>query len=235
MDDDAQAEPDWLPLLVCRCGDPRVLGASGTAEPMWLASRPRWFPEEFYWVVGCSYRGLPETTAEVRNLFGGCSCIKREVFERVGGFRTGIGRIGTHPLGGEETELCIRARQHWPNSTFLFEPSARIHHQVPPSRVQWKYYSSRCFWEGFSKAVIAAYVGVHDGLASERAYTLRTLPGGVARGLADTIRRGDLTGIVRAGAIVAGLAITASGYAAGSIAQRLPGRSNPNQAYVELP
>ena len=224
MDDDAEAEPDWLPLLVCRCGDPRVLGASGTAEPMWLASRPRWFPEEFYWVLGCSYRGLPETTAEVRNLFGGCSCIKREVFEKVGGFRSGIGRVGTHPLGGEETELCIRARQHWPNSTFLFEPGAIIHHQVPPGRVGFRYFCLRCFWEGFSKAVIASYVGAHDGLASERAFTLRTLPRGVARGLADTIRRGDPAGILRAGAIVAGLAITTGGYVAGSIARRLPDR-----------
>jgi hypothetical protein len=209
---------------------------------MWLVSRPHWFPEEFYWILGCSYRGLPETTAEVRNLFGGCSCIKREVFEKVGGFRSGIGRVGTHPLGGEETELCIRARQHWPNSTFLFEPRAIIHHQVPPGRVGFKYFCLRCFWEGFSKAVITSYVGAHDGLASERAFTLRTLPRGVARGLTDTIRRGDPTGIVRAAAIVAGLAITTGGYIAGSIARRLPGRvagtgriSNSREAPARIP
>ena len=28
--------------------------------PLWLGERPSWFPDEFLWVVGCSYRGLPE-------------------------------------------------------------------------------------------------------------------------------------------------------------------------------
>jgi GT2 family glycosyltransferase len=229
LDDDATAEPDWLALLSRQCDDQGVLGASGKVEPAWLASKPSWFPEEFYWVLGCSYRGLPQSIADVRNLYGGCSCIKREVFESIGGFRSGIGRVGTRPLGGEETELCIRARQHFPNGTFRFEPGARIHHEVPPSRARWAYFCSRCFWEGFSKAIIAHYVGTHDGLASERSYTFRTLPRGVMRGLADTVRHRDLTGILRGGAIVAGLAITTFGYVVGNVTQRFASRNDMNR------
>ena len=42
----------------------------------------------------------------------GCNMsFRREVFERIGGFAEEIGRIGKNPLGCEETELCIRARQ----------------------------------------------------------------------------------------------------------------------------
>src|SRR5438552_7608283 len=134
LDDDATAEPDWLQRLSRCCEDGQVLGAGGRVEPQWLSKRPAWFPKEFYWVVGCTYQTLPESPVEVRNPYGGCSCIRREVFEVVGRFRSEVGPVGTRPMGCEETELCIRAKQYWPQKVFLCEPQARIHHHISPSR-----------------------------------------------------------------------------------------------------
>ena len=159
LDDDAAAEPDWLARFHQCFEDPRVLGVGGTVEPVWSSKPPTWFPKEFYWVVGCSYQDLPEKPIVVRNPFGGCACYCREVFEVVGGFRTEIGRIGTLPMGCEETELCIRASQHWPKKVFLYEPQARIHHNIPSSRASWRYFRTRCFAEGLSKATVTRYVG----------------------------------------------------------------------------
>lgn len=212
LDDDATAEPDWLNWLIAACRDSNTLGAVGKIEPLWVDGCARWFPEEFYWVVGCSYRGLPETAAEVRNLVGGCMCLRREVFEMVGGFRTGLGRVGTIPLGCEETELCIRARQRWPRARFVYEPHAVIHHIVPRSRLTWQYYYSRCYSEGLSKATMSRLVGTGLGLASERTHALRILPKGVLKGLQDAFVRRDWTGLARAGAIVGGLAVTTFGF-----------------------
>ena len=64
--------------------------------------------------------------------------------------------------------------------------------------------------------MVTRSVGANDGLSSERDYTARTLPRGVARGLADTVR-GDRAGLGRSGAIVAGLAATTAGYAVGAL------------------
>ena len=46
-------------ILVSAYRDPDVLGAGGWIIPAWQLGMPAWFPEEFLWVVGCSYRGLP--------------------------------------------------------------------------------------------------------------------------------------------------------------------------------
>jgi len=224
LDDDATAAPDWLRYLAVPYADPLVLGVGGAIEPAWSAGRPRWLPEEFDWVVGCTYRGMPRYTSPVRNLIGANMSFRREVFTAVGGFRSGMGRLGTRPLGCEETELCIRVRKHWPPATLLYEPKALVRHRVPAARARWSYFRARCYAEGLSKAQVAAFVGAKDGLASERHYTLSTLPRGVVRGLADTMK-GDLAGLGRAGAIIAGLAVTSAGYLAGKTSQRLARRN----------
>jgi GT2 family glycosyltransferase len=215
LDDDATAAPDWLACLTAPYADERVLGVGGVIEPDWVDGRPPAFPSEFHWVVGCSYEGMPTAPAPVRNLIGANMSVRRDVLERVGGFRSDMGRIGARPLGCEETELCIRAARELPGGVFLYEPRARVAHVVPATRTTWRYFRSRCFAEGLSKARVAALVGAGDGLSSERAYTTRTLPTGVVRGLGDA-RRGDPAGLARASAIVAGLVMTAAGYLAGT-------------------
>jgi len=232
LDDDAVAHPDWLAFLSMWHTDPEVMGAGGRLESNWINARPRWFPPEFDWVVGCSYRGLPTTTAPIRNPLGGSMCIRREVFATVGAFVSGIGRVGSRPFGCEETELAIRARHQWPKRVFLYEPRAIVRHTVPAERGQWRYFRSRCFAEGQSKAYVSRLVGAQDGLASERTHVFRTLPLGVVRGFADVLRYGDLWGVARSGAIIAGLAWTAAGYLTGRWSQRT---SNPDAMLILEP
>ncbi|MFL5802452.1 MAG: glycosyltransferase family 2 protein [Roseiflexaceae bacterium] len=217
LDDDAEAAPNWIAQLLAGYSDPRVVGVGGAIEPLWQQPRPGWFPAEFDWVIGCTYRGTPASAAPVRNLIGANMSFRREVFVAAGHFRSEIGRVGTHPVGCEETELCIRIRQHWPEYTLLYRPEARVFHRVPPPRGRWSYFRARCYGEGISKALVRRFVGARDGLSSERSYTLRTLPSGVARGLADSAR-GDPHGLLRAGAIVAGLVMTVVGFVRGSVA-----------------
>jgi GT2 family glycosyltransferase len=223
LDDDAIAALDWLEWLLEPYENPHVMGVGGLVEPLWPGVRPSLMPAEFDWVVGCSYRGLPTDTSPVRNLIGANMSLRRDVFDAVGGFRTGVGRVGTRPVGCEETELCIRVRQRMPGSVILFEPRARVRHRVTPERARWRYFRTRCYSEGLSKAIVARHAGRLDGLASERSYATRTLPRGVARGLADATVRRDAGGLTRAAAIIAGLAITTVGYAVGSVrGQRTP-------------
>jgi hypothetical protein len=143
---------------------------------------------------------------------------RRTLFAAAGDFQTDMGRIGTRPLGCEETELCIRGTQRLPGAYYVYEPLARVHHRVPSSRATWRYFAARCYSEGLSKAQVSDRVGAGQGLASERRYTTRVLPAGVLRGLRDAVTGGKPGGLGRAAAIVAGLAITTAGYLRGRAA-----------------
>ena len=217
MDEDATAAPDWLYRLSRYYDDAHVAGVGGAIEPVWSSDRPKWFPSEFDWVVGCTYRGMPESPAWVRNLIGCNMSLRREVFQRIGGFRSGIGRVHTTPVGCEETELCIRINQHYRQNVLLYEPQSKVYHRVPARRSRWRYFLSRCYAEGLSKAIVARYVGADEGLSSERAYTLRTLPRGILRGITDVIRRRDFSGLARSAVIITGLTLTMCGYLSGLV------------------
>ncbi|WP_246284055.1 glycosyltransferase family 2 protein [Gordonia asplenii] len=214
LDDDAVAHRDWLRHFHDAYTDEHIAGVGGTTLPRWASARPRWFPEEFDWVLGCTYTG--REPGPVRNLLGGNASFRREVFTVAGGFPSHIGRTSeqSRPLGCEETEFCIRVSQHRPDWTFVFEPEAVIWHRVPAGRETFSYFRSRCFAEGLSKASVTRSVGVGDALSAERTYTSRVLTRGVARGVGDSLR-GDRAGIERAGAISVGLLAAAAGYARG--------------------
>ncbi len=214
LDDDAVAAPDWLEHMLAAYLDESVLGVGGHVEPAWERGHPGSLPPEFWWVVGCSYRGLPVRTAAIRNPIGAGMSVRRDVLALAGGFSTDLGRVLKDPAGCEETELCIRAAERIPGGRFLYEPTAVVHHRVPAERVSWSYFRRRCYGEGRSKALVTALVGSGPGLAAERSYVARVLPRGFCQGLGDAIR-GDLLGFVRATRIAAGLSFTTAGYASG--------------------
>lgn len=220
IDDDSHADPEWLARLAGWYEDPEVATVGGAILPTWHSTPPSWFPEEFLWVVGCTYRGLPLTASEVRNLIAANMSVRRDVFEALGGFNEDLGRIGGNALGCEETELCIRARQQL-GAKVIYDPAAMVWQYVPPERANWRYFFKRCFAEGLSKANVVRLVGQRDGLASERGYAVRTLSAGMAEGVGDFLRLRDVGGLSRAAAIGSGFGVTALGYARATLALRM--------------
>jgi O-antigen/teichoic acid export membrane protein/GT2 family glycosyltransferase len=216
LDDDAVAAADWVGTLLDGYADPQVAGVGGCVRPNWRDKRPAWFPTEFDWVVGCSYRGLPTSRRPVRNFIGANMSFRRELLLEIGGFHTALGRIGTRPLGCEETELCIRMQRSHPNCVLLYEPAALVWHSVPASRGTWSYFRCRCYAEGLSKAAVSRLAGANQALSSERSYLSSTITRGITRCLAQGLR-GRLSGIAMALAMVAGVTTTVLGYAVGRI------------------
>lgn len=233
LDDDAYADPDWLEkMLEPYHGSSIVAGTGGRARPQWpINRRPFWFPAEFDWVVGCSYRGMPEQPSAVRNLWGPIS-FRRELFQELGGFDESIGRVGTVPLGCEDTEFCIRMQCGHPDATLLYLPGACVAHVVDPERATPRYFLKRCYAEGLSKAAVTDKVGAVHGLATERVYSARVLPSGIARCIRVAASR-DPRALTTLTMIVLGFVATTSGYLHGRLrslrggARRAPSMAQP--------
>jgi hypothetical protein len=215
LDDDAVASPTWLEALLPHFADPQVVGAGGRMYPIWATSRPRWFPSEFDWAVGASYRGMPQRATPARNVWSANLMLPRPLFDAIGGFRADFGKVG-HRSRPEDTDLCLRAAATRPGGTWIFEPAAVVGHRVPRNRTTIGYFVRRCLNEGLGKAALAALNGAGQSTSEERLYTRRVLPEGVARGLRDAAL-GDAAGGLRSIAIVAGLSVTVAGFAAGRV------------------
>lgn len=216
VDDDAAVEPGWSRALLRHYDDPRVSSVGGHAAAVWPNGRPRWMPAEFDWVVGCSYTGQPSHLALVRNPLGCNMSLRKSVLSELGGFRVEVGRVGSVPVGGEETELFLRLRAQTPTGRVLLDPAAGVRHYVSADRATLRYFVSRCYHEGLSKAVVTRLAAAPEALDSERSYSTRVLPRAVAR---ETIsmRRG---GRARAAVIVLGLGVTTAGYVRGKLTRR---------------
>ncbi len=221
LDDDAAAQPGWSAALLAHYADPDVAGVGGHAAPVWPSGRPRWMPGEFDWVVGCSYAGQPSGVTAVRNPLGCNMSLRRSVFAEIGGFRSEVGRVGSVPVGGEETELFLRLRAQRPGQRVLLDPSAAVSHHVSADRATPRYFLRRCYHEGLSKAVVTRLAAAPKSLDSEQSYATRVLPRAVLREV--TSRQPG--GRARAAMIVAGLVVTTAGYVRGALARRGGGRA----------
>lgn len=218
LDDDAAADPAWLATLVRHFADPTVAGVGGFVRPRWGGPEPDWLPDEFRWVVGCSYRGLPETVAEVRNPIGANMAFRRSALAEAGAFTDGIGRVGTRPLGCEETELSIRIRAR--GHRVLHDPDAVVDHLVTPERTTLGYFLRRCWAEGISKALVVEASGAGAGLSAERRHLTRVLPRAVVDHVITAARGpGRRTAAAQAGALLVGVVATAGGFARGAVAR----------------
>jgi GT2 family glycosyltransferase len=211
LDDDVVARSGWLQNLTAPLARPDVIGVGGHAEPVWLMREPKWMPEEFLWVVGAAYSGLPTTAAPVRNVWSENMAVASADFWAVGGFREEFTKTG-HVSRPEDTDFCIRLTAALEGRTWWYEPSARVGHSVPPSRGTPRFFVWRCYNEGQGKAEMVVLNGPHQGLLEERRYATMTLPQGVRRELRRAVVEREFLAAQRATAICVGLGATCLGY-----------------------
>jgi glycosyltransferase involved in cell wall biosynthesis len=223
LDDDAAARACWLASLVAPYDQADVAATGGGIHPRWVRSRPAWLPPEFDWVIGCSYSGLPESSAAIRNPIGANMSFRTQAALEAGGFNADIGRVAGLPRGCEETELAIRVTAQL-GATVMYVPEAAVDHVVGPERARVTYFLRRCWHEGRSKAAIVRLVGASSGLERERRQAAVVIPAALRRDLRSLLR-GKPSGGMRMAASVGGLGVAAAGYITGRLLSPLAARS----------
>ncbi|GAB3411949.1 glucosyl-dolichyl phosphate glucuronosyltransferase [Haloparvum alkalitolerans] len=158
IDDDAIADEEWVERLVRAYEEEDAIAAGGKMTPEWLAGKPSFLPEEFYWLVGVTHRGFADGPGEVRNTFGSNISFRADIFEELGGFDANIGgRKGDANLQGGETELCARMREQYGRGVW-YDPEATVAHKVFDYRTDFFWLLDRAFWQGYSKRAMETLV-----------------------------------------------------------------------------
>jgi glycosyltransferase involved in cell wall biosynthesis len=158
IDDDAIADEEWIERLVDAYEDENAIAAGGKMTPEWVAGKPAYLPEEFYWLVGVTHRGFADGPGEVRNTFGSNISFRTDVFRELCGFDADIGgRKGDKNLQGGETELCARMHEEYEQGVW-YDPEAEVAHKVSEYRTEFRWLVGRAFWQGYSKRVMETLV-----------------------------------------------------------------------------
>jgi len=201
LDDDAQAEPDWLRRLANVYATSSAVAVGGAPIPNFETARPKWFPPEFDWVFGCVYSGLPDHRAPVRRLIGANMSVRRNGVLSVGGF---------HSDNHDDMDLSHRIRDRFGADSIVFDPAVRVSHYVTASRVSWGYFWRRCFHVNQGKVLAFKDMKEAGNQRADLAFVRAALFGSVPRHLIS--RRG---GYLRAAATVIGVFLAAMGNATG--------------------
>jgi cellulose synthase/poly-beta-1,6-N-acetylglucosamine synthase-like glycosyltransferase len=207
MDDDAWADPDWLEELLLVYRDPAVVAVGGAPLPDYETERPEWFPDNFDWVFGCAYAGLPQQTAPLRHLIGANMSVRREALMEIGGFQS---------VDFDDLDLCMRLAERYGNGAIYYAPRAIVHHYVPAERVTWRYFHRRCFFVNREKVHAFRDMGNAANLHAEREFVLRSLRvrtvGHLRRAFA-----GEPAALRAAAAMLIGIGLAGAGHVRGQV------------------
>jgi cellulose synthase/poly-beta-1,6-N-acetylglucosamine synthase-like glycosyltransferase len=151
IDDDAIADEEWLQNMVRDFDDPAVIGVGGSIIPVWDGVRPKWFPSELDWIIGCIDEGPSSAKVTVKNPWGCNMAFRRSAFERVGLFDLRTGRRRGMLRGSEEAEFGRRLLSAMPGSKIIHDPAVIVHHRVPKRRATLSRVLRRSFQENSSE------------------------------------------------------------------------------------
>lgn len=156
MDDDETPDPHWLRAYeeVILSQRPDALG--GRIEVMFEGGgRPAWLQDELLGFLGRLDHGSPSRhlTEVGTPIFGGNFGFRREIFARIGGFDSGLGRMGTANTGGEDTEMYRRMITS--GCSVWWARDAVIHHRIEAHKLRRSYFLDLHYRQGHAEAVRA--------------------------------------------------------------------------------
>lgn len=156
-DDDVVVEPTWLQNLTVPLHKEECAGVAGRILPESTFSPPRWIPLQDRDALAPLAIFAPERGAGPLHEppYGANMAYQKRVFQKYGGFRTDLGPEpgSRNPQKSEDSEFGHRLLRA--GETLRYEPTAVVYHNVPPVRLQRKYFLE--WWLDKARADIRAF------------------------------------------------------------------------------
>ncbi|MCU0538043.1 MAG: glycosyltransferase family 2 protein [Hydrococcus sp. Prado102] len=175
LDDDAEASPQWLRVLIEAYNNNEKLAiAGGKVTLIWPdgITPPSWISSDMAAGLGAYDLGESVVYIDNPNLTprGLNYSMRRTFLEQIGGFDANLGRVGKKLLSNEElymTELALK--NGW---QVAYLPDALAAHNVAPERVKPDWFLRRSWWQGISECYreeVAGRTGISQlGRGGER-------------------------------------------------------------------
>lgn len=153
IDDDAIADKEWLKNLieVHRTTNAAIVG--GKIEPIAEIPFPHWFYKEL-----CTYIAVLDYSQVVKKMEGkninpyGCNfSAKKEIFSKVGLFRTSLGRKGNSLISNEDTDFFEKVKEF--NFSIYYTPFAIVKHFIHKERMTRIFFIKRLYAQGISDRI----------------------------------------------------------------------------------
>ena len=141
-DDDVEASPDWVAMIVSLLArHPEADGVGGRVLPAWQGSRPRWLTREHWAPLALQDHGDMRRTFDRDTpigLIGANVAFRREVFDRVGRFSADVQRVKEGIGSTEDHELLTRL--YAAGGRMLYHPRMLVLTRVQADRCDRRYH-----------------------------------------------------------------------------------------------
>ncbi|MBL8599246.1 MAG: glycosyltransferase [Devosia sp.] len=164
-DDDARATPAWVSGIIARFDQlpPTFAALGGEIDPVFESPRPGWLTDGMLhnYSVSLRWSEVPRTLAAHEWICEANCAYRTEILRRYGGFPERLGRQGAALLSGEN---FVNELMRKDGLQFYFDPTIRVDHLIPSSRLTKAWMRRRYFWGGVTAALLPA-------AAAERGFT----------------------------------------------------------------
>jgi glycosyltransferase involved in cell wall biosynthesis len=169
IDDDALPFQDWAEQIVRTFDDNSIIGVTGPAVPLWdkANSYATWFPEELYWVIGCTAWFDNSKIRAVRNAWGMNMSFRKESFNYCQFSESlkispGVSNAGKVGLVGDDTEFSLNLTRKT-GKLIVYNPEVKVKHRVYDYRLTPLFIRRQAYWQGYTKAVLSRLYGDDNG------------------------------------------------------------------------
>jgi len=155
IDDDAVPDPGWLTNIVRAFEEnPRLGVTGGMIHPTWRSEVPAWLTRrQMNWLT-VNESAVPASCTFPHYPPGANFIVRKEAYreieEEIRGINSELGHTGKKLLSGEDT--CISFKIQEAGWDVRYIPAISIHHKIVPCRLTRKWFASRYYWEGVSRA-----------------------------------------------------------------------------------
>jgi glycosyltransferase involved in cell wall biosynthesis len=150
MDDDVAVDPEWVEVLTAKLRTGEWAGVGGRVVPERAFSAPAWLSIKNLGGVLALFDLGDKAGKLDQPPYGANMAFRKEMFQKHGGFRADLGRIGNNLLSGEDTEFGRRLLDA--GERLWYEPSAIVYHTTQEDRLKKEYFLT--WWFAYGRTLV---------------------------------------------------------------------------------